>query len=586
MKKIISVFLSIMLILYLSAAVSAEGNPNIDGGGGGMGSGTSTNSWTPGREGVRITIIRNNDNKAVSTPIDFTNGNTGDIQIHFGAVSKIAYRSGQSLTPQNGGYHSIKPAQTMPTIVSSNGSNNITAIRNYFCLSGTIQDIAGAAGFSYDLLIGGEYKILLEPIAYFKYENIMYAMTATEAALFDQRVSGSLRSRMVSLSHKNLPLAMFLEHNELGFTAWSGSTSTPTTNENIISYLGMGIIRFTDLEAEPEPKDSTGRYRTDTEIIISVSLSSDTEKTPKNPAYAAFTINGNTYTHSNIYIPEGSSQLAWIKWRTPSTPGTVTIYVSSNCDVDKSVITAQIIDLNENPPPDPQANDRNDGYSIPTAPVKGEVSTLIWGEWDCWWHEKWVWVSDWYWCSHSDWIADEENENGGYWDSWGHWVDNGEWEDHGWYKYEWIPYQATLSATVTIKPDEKSPTATASSMKSGYGFNMATSTAISSNAPNSHITGAQNVVAYFPEFYYQTYWRLLDRISTGYNSTFEFRKNIYSTYYRRVHFSPVWFPDGQYTAYAEIMDAWTPAGMLQINKTAGLTISDNLFSDWHVKPVN
>jgi len=139
---------------------------------------------------------------------------------------------------------------------------------------------------------------------------------------------------------------------------------------------------------------------------------------------------------------------------------------------------------------------------------------------------------------------------------------------------------------MTIKPDEKSPTATAAMMKSGYGFNMDASASMYSNAPSSHITGAQNVVSYFPEFNYETYWRLLDRISGGFNSTFEFRKNIYSTYYRRVHFSPVWFPDGQYTAYAEILDAWTPAGMLQINPTASLTIDDNLFSDWHVRPVN
>jgi len=570
LKKILTVFLSLLLIVSLSVTAFAEGDPNIDGGGGGMGSGTSTNSWTPGRDGVRITIVNASDNQAVSTPIDFTNGNTSDIQIHFGAVSKIDYRSGQAITPQIGGYHSIKPAQSMPTIVSSSGSNNIPAIRNYFCLSGTITDIANATGFSYDVLISGEYKILLEPIAYFKYESVMYAMTATEAALFDQINSGGLRSKMVSLSHKNLPLAMFLEYDELGFSAWSGSTNSAASNENIISYLGMGIIRFTELVIEPQ--ESEIQYRVDTDVIVSVSLTTGNEKTPEDPAYATFSINGSTYSHTDIYIPGGSSQLAWVKWRTPPTPGTVTITITSNCTLDKNVIVAEIVDLNENIPPDPQANDRNDGYSIPAAPVKANVTTLTWGEWDCWWHEYWVWIPDWDYCDHG--------EDGG------HWVDNGWWEDHGWYEYEWIPYTATLSATMAIKPDEKSPTATATKMKSGYGFNMNVSSSMYSNAPSSHITGAQNVVSYFPEFNYETYWRLLDRISVGYNSTFEFRKNIYSTYYRRVHFSPVWFPDGQYTAYAEILDAWTPAGMLQINPTASLTIDDNLFSDWHVRPVN
>lgn len=77
-------------------------------------------------------------------------------------------------------------------------------------------------------------------------------------------------------------------------------------------------------------------------------------------------------------------------------------------------------------------------------------------------------------------------------------------------------------------------------------------------APSSHITGVQNVVAYFPEFNYSTYWRLLKRLNTGYSSTFAFQKNKYSTYGQSCHFSPVWFPDGRYTTYAEYLDAWTP----------------------------
>ena len=63
-----------------------------------------------------------------------------------------------------------------------------------------------------------------------------------------------------------------------------------------------------------------------------------------------------------------------------------------------------------------------------------------------------------------------------------------------------------------------------------------------------------------------------------------FKTNEYSTYNERAHFTPVWFPDGPYVAYAEVLDAWTPAGMLQINLTDPRTIRDNLFSDWHIGP--
>ena len=71
-----------------------------------------------------------------------------------------------------------------------------------------IMIIAELTGFNYDTLINGDYKILLEPIAYMTFNGVKIAMTATEAALYDQQLGGGLRSKMVSLSHKNLPLAM------------------------------------------------------------------------------------------------------------------------------------------------------------------------------------------------------------------------------------------------------------------------------------------------------------------------------------------------------------------------------------------
>lgn len=558
MKKILSALLCLAMLFSLSVPALADGNPNIDGGGGGMGQGTSQNSWTPGRDGVRVTIIRDSDNTPVSTPIDFSNQGNGDIVMHFGSVSKISYRS-TGLTPHNGNYHSIKPVNTMPRIISSGSGNaNIEAIRSYFCREGTMRDIAAATGFNYDDLISGSYKILLEPIAYFKYSGVMFAMTATEAALYNKQVAGGLRSKMVSLTHKNLPLAMFLETPDLEFPAWGGSTTDKQNDDTIIAQLGLGIVRFSEPDPEP-PKESDVTYRCDTEVVTSVLLSTGSQKTPDNPAYATFSINGRTYSHTDIYIPEGGSQLAWVKWRTPKEPGVITITIRSNCSTSTNHITAQIVDLDKNPPPDPQANDRNDGYSIPAKPSKPNVTSLTWGEWDCWWHEYWVWHSD--------------GDGGGYYC------------DHGWWEYAWIPYSASLTATFKTQPDEKSPTASGRQMKSGYGLNASVSAQVRSTAPSSHITGLQNVVAYFPEFNYATYWRLLKRLNTGLSSSFEFQKNKYSTYGRPSHFSPVWFPDGRYTTYAECIDAWTPAGMLQINLTDDLTIRGSLYDDWHIGPV-
>lgn len=558
MKRLLSFLLS--AVLTVSFAIPAfAADSNIDGGGGGMGQGSAQNSWTPGRDGVRATIVRDSDNTPVSTPIDFSNGANGDIAVHFGNTSKLSYRGGAGLSPNTSKYNCVKPRTAMPRIVSSNGSNNIPAIRSYFTDKGTIEFIASVTGFDYDDLISGNYKILLEPMAYFKYSGVMFAMTATEAALYNKQTANGLRSKMVSLTHKNLPLSMFLETADLGFPAWGGSKTQAQTDDVIIANLGLGIIRFSAPDPEP-PRESNVTYRCDTEVITAVTLTTGSQKTPDNPAYARFSINGRTYSHNDIYIPEGNSQLAWVKWRTPKEPGYITISVSSNCNVSSNEIVAEIVDLDKNPPPDPQANDRNDGFSIPTKPNKPNVTSLTWGEWDCWWHEYWVWHS-----------GDED--------------DSGYWCDHGWWEYAWLSYSASLTATLQTKPDEKSPTAFGKRMKSGYGLNASVSAQVRSSSPSSHITGLQNVVTYFPEFDYKTYWRLLKRLNTGLSSSFEFQKNKYSTYGQSCHFSPVWFPDGRYTTYAEALDAWTPAGMMQINLTDDITIRGSVFDDWHIRPV-
>lgn len=45
---------------------------------------------------------------------------------------------------------------------------------------------------AYDTLINGDYKLFIEPILYFTFDGQKYAMTATEAALFDRNINGLL----------------------------------------------------------------------------------------------------------------------------------------------------------------------------------------------------------------------------------------------------------------------------------------------------------------------------------------------------------------------------------------------------------
>lgn len=565
MKRMFAFFLSLMLILGIcpmSALADTGGSGNVDGGGGNMGQGTSQNSWNPGMDGVRITVVDAESGQPVSTPFDLTNKKP-TIKIHFGKVSKIQYTRGAGISPTTGNYDYYTPAQAMPRIISTGSSKaNIEAIKKYFCSEYAVELVAQQTGINYDELIGGEYKLFLEPIAYFKHNGIMYAMTAHEAALYDNQAGGALRRTMTSLTHKNLPLAMYLEYSDLGFAAYSGATNKTCSNDTIIAYLGMGIVRFEEQPLEqPEPTDYDYEYRIDTDVITPVTLYAGSEINPDGSATVTFTIKGSTYRMSNIVIPEGDSQLAWVKWHTPSEPQDIIITVRTNRGtLSQTIIKAKVVDLSGNDPPDPKATDTAGGWRPSSVPSREEKSYAAWSVWWAQWHPYWVWHS----------TGD----------------DDGYWVDEGWYDFFRDNYSASMTATTRIEPDEKVPTAAGDTMKSGYGVSNTVTATVSTSAPMSHYTYGQTAVSYFPEFNYSIYWRLLEQLSSGKTARFQFAENIYSTYKQWVHFSPVWFPDGSYTVNTHVMDIWTPAGMLCANLTDSVSISGSLYDDWHIAPGN
>lgn len=562
MKKLMAALLC--LALFFSICIQpafAEGDGNMDGGGGDMGQGSSDSYWNGGDDGVRITVIRASDNSAASAPVDFSNKVYN--ALHFGKVSKLDYRNGKNLQLQSGTpYTSITPQIAMPRIVSGSGGSNIDAIKKYFCSEYAAQMVADATGISYQTLINGDYKLLIEPIAYFHFNGTMYCMTATEAALYDQLANGGLRAKMVSLTHKNLPLSLFLEYPDLGFPAWDGSTSSKASNSEIINKLGLGIVKYKEeppIEGEINAPDV--EYRVDTDVITSVTLRTNRDLTPDNPASVTFSIDGRTYTVNNVVIPGGDSQVVWVKWHTPSTAKTLTIRVSvSGAYTAQDTFVAKIVDLNERIPPDPLATDTNPGYTVPPLPSNSQKTTANWGVWNCYWVPVWVW------CDHST----EEDPGAG------HWVDEGYWE------FEYTGYSASLSGTMSLLPDDIVPTASGKTMKSGYGVKTEVSATLSTSAPTGHFTYTQTAFSVFPEFKYATYLRLLERASGGKNAKFTFKPNEFSTYDRKVHFLPVWFPDNtRYTIYTQVWDTWTPDGMLSINLNDYVSIQGSLYDDWY-----
>ena len=561
MKRKIKILITLIMIISIifPVVVFAVGDGNIDSGGGGMGDGTSTDKWSPGYDGVRVTVVRASDYSVVTTPIDLTNKQPPSTMFHFGKVSKLQYNSGRGLTPMQGAYSYVNPSQIMPRIVSTNGSNNIAAIKSYFTDEQVIRSIASITGMDFDILIGGDYKLLLEPMAYYTFQGVMIATTATEAAMYDEQVNGLLRTKMTSLSHKNLPLAMFLEVGDLGYPAWKGSTTKAASNADIKSSLGLGIVRFTEQPEPPIVSAYDYEYRVNTEVITSVMVSGG-QSEPDRPTRVSFIIDGRTYNVGNIYYPDGDSQLAWIKWTTPDTEQdmVIDVVVSGPGSTVNSTINIKIVDLDKNPPPNPVADDRNDSFSYYSVPNREEKTAANWSIWRPWWQEYWVWHST--------------GEDSGYWC------------DHGWWEFDLEQYTARLSADMVIINDSKNPTANGSTFKSGYGINQIVTGNVSTNQ-SSAVTYPQNAVSYFLEFQYETYWRLLERVSGGSNARFEFKKNNYSTYKNRTHFTPIWMPDGAYIVNTWLIDAWTPVGMLSMNLTDSLKIRGNLWQDWHIAPL-
>ena len=573
MKRILAlIFCVILLLPTASVCANATGDGNMDDGGGGMGSGTGKNFWNPGDDGIRVTVIRASDNKPVSRSVDLTNKDESKVEKHFGKTCKIDYRKGSSLLMTAATYKFVNPSKRMPKIITSSGGNaNITEIKNYFTDELVIRYIAQSIGTSYDKLTDGKYKLLLEPVGYFTFEGHKMAMTATEAAKYDQKISGRLRSKMVHFSHQNLPLAMFLERSDLGFAAYKGAKNKPQSDNTIIKQLGLGIVKFKeDSTPQPEqPGDSSAAYRVNTDVVTSVTLSSDDEINPDSPASVTFHIRGSSCTRTNIVIPKGESQLVWVKWHTPRTPQTVTIRVtSSKGSLSAGTITAKVENLVGHEPPDPTATDRNDSFQTPDVPEKAASAGNSWNVWSAKWHQNWKW--------HEHWVWDGDSNR---------WEDDGWWvKDGGYWIYTSTEYRAVLSSGMNLLPDDKDPTAKGKLMKSGYGVKISVDGQVRSSASSANVTAAQTAVTYFPEFSYHTYWRLLDLKRDGLSSVFHFKINQYSTYGRRVHFTPLWYPDGTYTAYTYLEDAWTPAGMLSANLTDYVKIKGNVYDDWHVGP--
>ncbi|MCL2816646.1 MAG: hypothetical protein FWD23_18765, partial [Oscillospiraceae bacterium] len=445
-----------------------------------MGSGTENFRWTPGHDGVRVSIVEATTGIIIGNPIDYTNITPAAGMTYFKQRSKIDYLNGANLIMLWGTYTYNRPSIPLPRIVSdASGNANIEVIKQYFCSEGAAQMIANDFGLDFEMLTNGDYKLFLEPIAYFRYAGYNICMSSHEAALYDTELGGALRTHMVGLTHQNLPLAMFLERPDLGLPVFTGPRTGWQSNGTIMRYLGMGIVSYADVEyIIPEPGEYTIEYRTNTEVVTAITLHSPVEINYHGVANVSFHLMGRSYTVMGVIMPAGESQLVWFKWTTPSTEQIVTISVTTNKGyLSENKIVAKIVSLDENPPPDPKANDRNDSFAAVPTPNNPHRTSAHWTIWWAWWQENWEWESAWEWVDDIRWVSnlvyitDIGWVDNGYFFDFGQWWDFGEWIDNGWWNFEIANYHVNLVALSAIEADAKVPTANGNKMKSGYGVN-------------------------------------------------------------------------------------------------------------------
>ena len=359
-------------------------------------------------------------------------------------------------------------------------------------------------------------------------------------------------------------------------------------------------------------------------------------------AYKIRSTSGSTLKSGTVEItcPAGGEEtMGWIKWHTPSREQSVVITLESKRDTlllldedgnqcDKLTINADIAKVKESTPPDPLVSDTRPSWQriYSQSSVQERISGYVSGDsvQELSWY---TWSIGAGWSQDSDydrrrvkiitggmtdpssqtpyWGAETENQDVTLY-KWG--VDNryypsetasktiGSFHTGAVYistsdiQLEKVTYSVSMSAEAAISPSDYCKTAAYSessgkyTMKSGYGIQISVDAHLSGDT--QYCTGSQTANVLFPEFNYNRHsTTLYNRLLEKSGGSFVFKKNKYSTYNDRVHFTPIWFPDRKnYTVYVEVFDVWCPAGQLSVRLTDQIFINGNVYDDWHIAP--
>jgi hypothetical protein len=346
---------------------------------------------------------------------------------------------------------------------------------------------------------------------------------------------------------------VYLDGAGIGNTSWE---SNENNNEKTVTFT---VVADDGDDLAIKAITPNSLYREDTEVITSFRLQnpSSTVYPTANSVSVRFTaLNVNTplytTTRTGVVIPANGDNLVYFKWTVPSGLNGASVTLRGEVIFGGAVVDTQTLTHGTEKRPVSQTPDtkfeekRPAWFSAETPPERIGTQSAQWSEWV---YENDVFVRRTYGLNLAN------------------------------------------SPAAQIIPDINSPSARNSSgwiMASGYGFTADWTVPVETLSgtlapPADAFTNAQFAMMYFPEFMWRmnvNEFRVLDRTAVN---RFQLPANPNAKGSARLHFTPLWFPDGTYRAQTYAGDVWTPAGMLsRYYDSSAIQIQGSAYDDWYI----
>ena len=300
------------------------------------------------------------------------------------------------------------------------------------------------------------------------------------------------------------------------------------------------------------PIEPNAPYRENTDVVssfwlVNISGSNYTPSTGAKVVYGVYNQSGQIIAGENqpFIVPNNDKNLSFFKWNVPDGYAGKTVTIKAHIlegshQYNHIERRYEIASFDNCKTPDTDYKEKApNGFTVPTVPN----STTTNARW-------WQWVYQ-----------------------------------NGTYVKKEFAVTNTINNVMASAPN--SPTAYTQNgllhLKSGYGFECSyTNTMKTVNGYDSTSAGKsiapQYFYALFPEYNYgygATKCRSFTTVSG--KKVFVSAPNM-----DRQHFTPIYYPNGDYQFQIVLSDCWTPAGMITTRKTVPIKINGNMYDDWYV----